>query len=124
MPLQAVSYGITVESFYVLDRELEGNLGKDLEKQSEQVLRNQIQATQIALMNQIATETQRGKLEIAKVEAEQCKTIADAEYYASAKLSDAKAYEIQASSSCSRSNRQSVCNNTGRACSTDATSGV
>ncbi|KAJ3345538.1 hypothetical protein HDU83_003956 [Entophlyctis luteolus] len=77
---QAVSYGITVESFYVLDRELEGNLGKDLEKQSEQVLRNQIQAAQIALMNQIATETQRGKLEIAKVEAEQCKTIADAEF--------------------------------------------
>ncbi|KAJ3344459.1 hypothetical protein HDU83_005214 [Entophlyctis luteolus] len=91
---QAISYGITVESFDVLDRELEGNLGKDLEKQSEQVLRNQIQATQIALMNQIATETQRGKLEIAKVEAEQRKTIADAEYYASAKLSDAKAYEI------------------------------
>ncbi|KAJ3206817.1 ABC transporter C member 13, partial [Entophlyctis luteolus] len=33
---QAISYGITVESFDVLDRELEGNLGKDLEKQSEQ----------------------------------------------------------------------------------------
>ncbi|KAJ3135556.1 cytochrome c oxidase subunit 1 [Physocladia obscura] len=91
---QAVSYGITVESFDVLDRELEGNLGKDLEKQSEQVLRNQIQATQIALTNQIATETQRGKLEIAKVEAEQKKTIADADYYTAAKLSDAKAYQV------------------------------
>ncbi|KAJ3120726.1 hypothetical protein HK100_012681 [Physocladia obscura] len=91
---QAYTYGITVESFDVLDRELDGNLGKDLEKQSEQVLRNQIQATQIALTNQIATETQRGKLEIAKVEAEQKKTIADADYYTAAKLSDSKAYQV------------------------------
>ncbi|KAJ3207050.1 hypothetical protein HDU83_003584 [Entophlyctis luteolus] len=92
--VQAETYGITVESFDVLDRELEGNLGKDLEKQSELVLRNQIQATQVELQNHIATETQRGKLAIARVEAEQKRTVADADYYTAAKASDAKAYEV------------------------------
>ncbi|KAJ3027846.1 UNVERIFIED_CONTAM: hypothetical protein HDU68_002991 [Siphonaria sp. JEL0065] len=90
---QAETYGIVVESFDVLDRELEGALGKDLERQSEQVLRNQVQATQIELQNHIATETQRGKLQIAKVEAEQKKTVADADFYVATKLSDAKYYE-------------------------------
>ncbi|KAI8828583.1 hypothetical protein BJ741DRAFT_653492 [Chytriomyces cf. hyalinus JEL632] len=91
---QATGYGIIVESFDVLDRELEGALGKDLERQSEQVLRNQVQATQIELQNHIATETQRGKLEIAKVEAEQKKTQADAQYYVNMKESDAKYYAV------------------------------
>ncbi|KAJ3286717.1 hypothetical protein HDU79_006281 [Rhizoclosmatium sp. JEL0117] len=91
---QAESYGIVVESFDVLDRELEGALGKDLEKQSEQVLRNQVQATQISLQNKIATETQRGKLEVAKVEADQKRTQADADFYVATKLSDAKYYEV------------------------------
>ncbi|KAJ3251438.1 hypothetical protein HDU77_005865 [Chytriomyces hyalinus] len=91
---QAEGYGITVESFDVLDRELDGALGKDLEKQSEQVLRNQVQATQIELQNHIATETQRGRLEIAKVEAEQKKTVADADYYVNTKQSDALYYKV------------------------------
>ncbi|KAJ3031336.1 UNVERIFIED_CONTAM: hypothetical protein HDU68_005078, partial [Siphonaria sp. JEL0065] len=91
---QAETYGIVVESFDVLDRELEGALGKDLERQSEQVLRNQVQATQIELQNHIATETQRGKLQIAKVEADQKKTVADADFYVATKLSDAKYYEV------------------------------
>ncbi|KAJ3066010.1 hypothetical protein HDU98_010665 [Podochytrium sp. JEL0797] len=91
---QAETYGIVVESFDVLDRELEGALGKDLERQSEQVLRNQVQATQIELQNHIATETQQGKLQIAKVEAEQKKTLADADFYVATKLSDSKYYEV------------------------------
>ncbi|KAI8614760.1 hypothetical protein BC830DRAFT_1045882, partial [Chytriomyces sp. MP71] len=87
---QAAGYGIVVESFDVLDRELEGALGKDLERQSEQVLRNQVQATQIELQNHIATETQRGKLLVARVEAEQKQAIADAQYYISMKETEAK----------------------------------
>jgi hypothetical protein len=90
---QAQAYGVVVESFDVLDRELEGSLGKDLEKQSEQVLRNQIEATQIELQNHIKTETQRGKLEIAKVQAEQTKTDSDAAYYAATRKADADYYE-------------------------------
>ncbi|KAI9346580.1 hypothetical protein BDR26DRAFT_817878 [Obelidium mucronatum] len=93
---QAETYGIVVESFDVLDRELEGALGKDLERQSEQVLRNQVQATQIELQNHIATETQRGKLQIVKVEAEQKKTQADADFYY---YEVVKAAEAQAESS-------------------------
>ncbi|KAI9348961.1 hypothetical protein DFJ73DRAFT_934580 [Zopfochytrium polystomum] len=91
---QAVTYGIIVHSFDVLDRELEGALGRDLELQSEQVLRNQMQATQIGLQNHIMTETQRGKLATAQVEAEQRKTVADADYYVATKKSDAQYYEV------------------------------
>ncbi|KAI9358922.1 hypothetical protein DFJ73DRAFT_757813 [Zopfochytrium polystomum] len=54
---QAVTYGIIVHSFDVLDRELD--LGRDLDLQSEQVLRNQMQATEIGLQNHVMTETQR-----------------------------------------------------------------
>lgn len=74
---QARQYGILVESFDVLDRELEGALGRDLENIAEQVLRNQVQATQIELQNHIATEAQRGKLQMAQVEAEKQKCEAD-----------------------------------------------
>ncbi|KAI9364373.1 hypothetical protein DFJ73DRAFT_809060 [Zopfochytrium polystomum] len=91
---QAVTYGIIVHSFDVLDRELEGALGRDLELQSEQVLRNQMQATQIGLQNHIMTETQKGKLATAQVEAEQRKTIADTDYYVATKKSDAAYYEV------------------------------
>ena len=90
---QASSYGVKVESFDVLDRELEGALGKDLERQAEQVLRNQMEATQVELQNQIKRETQRGKLEIAKVQAQQTQTEADAGYYAATRVTDAKCYE-------------------------------
>lgn len=48
--------GILIESFDVMERMLEGSLGKDLEKQAEEVLRNQMEATQIGLKNKIATE--------------------------------------------------------------------
>ncbi|KAI8614758.1 hypothetical protein BC830DRAFT_1257003 [Chytriomyces sp. MP71] len=88
---QAESYGVIVESFEVLDRELDGALGKDLERQSESVLRNQVQATQVQLQNHIATETQRGRLEIARVEAEQRKTESDARYYSVLKGAQADA---------------------------------
>jgi regulator of protease activity HflC (stomatin/prohibitin superfamily) len=90
---QAQTYGIVVESFDVLDRMLEGALGKDLEEQAEQVLRNQMQATQIELQNHINTETQRGQLEISRVKAEQTKTESDALYYASTRKADAAYYE-------------------------------
>ena len=89
---QAKVYGVLVESFDVLDRELEGHLGKDLEKQAEQVLQNQIQATQIELRNHINTEKQRGLLEVARVEAEATKTNADTEFYAAKKAADAQYY--------------------------------
>lgn len=91
---QAIEYGINVESFDVLDRELEGKLGKDLESQSEQVLRNQVQATQVELQNHIATEAQRGKLQIAQVEAQIQKVTADANYYTANRASDAEYYMV------------------------------
>lgn len=90
---QALTYGIVVESFDVLDRELEGNLGKDLEKQAEQVLQNQMKATQLELQNHIATETQKGLLEISRVKADQTKTEADASFYGATKKADAEYYE-------------------------------
>lgn len=90
---QAATYGVVVESFDVLDRELEGDLGKDLERQAEQVLRNQIEATQIELQNQIKTETQRGQLAVAKVKADQTKTEADANYFAQTRIADAHFYD-------------------------------
>ncbi|SPQ94364.1 unnamed protein product (mitochondrion) [Plasmodiophora brassicae] len=91
---QARQYGILVESFDVLDRELEGALGRDLENIAEQVLRNQVQATQIELQNHIATEAQRGKLQMAQVEAEKQKCEADANFYSANKKSDAEYYCI------------------------------
>lgn len=90
---QATTYGIVVESFDVLDRSLEGDLGKDLEKQAEQVLQNQIKATQLELSNHIAIETQKGQLEITKVKNEQTKSEADAQVYAKNKQADSQYYE-------------------------------
>jgi len=90
---QASTYGIIVESFDVLDRKLEGDLGKDLEKQAEQVLQNQIKATQLELSNHIAIETQKGQLEITRVKNEQTKTEADAKFYAKNKEADSLYYE-------------------------------
>ncbi|KAJ3055726.1 hypothetical protein HK097_009536, partial [Rhizophlyctis rosea] len=89
---QATTYGIIVESFDVLDRKLEGDLGKDLEKQAEQVLQNQIKATQLELSNHIAIETQKGQLEITRVKNEQLKSESDAQYYAQTKTADAHYY--------------------------------
>jgi len=90
---QARTYGVVVESFDVLDRELEGALGKDLERQAEQVLRNQMEATQIELQNLIKTESQKGKLAVAKVQAEQTKTEAEATYFSSTRTADAQYYD-------------------------------
>ncbi|KAL7748478.1 hypothetical protein RI367_006173 [Sorochytrium milnesiophthora] len=90
---QATTYGIVVESFDVLDRSLEGDLGKDLEKQAEQVLQNQIKATQLELSNHIAIETQKGQLEVTRVKTEQTKSEADAHFYAATKTADAKFYD-------------------------------
>ena len=53
---QVDDYGIIVQSFDVMDRELDGALGKDLEKQAEKVLQNQIEASQVQLKNKIKTE--------------------------------------------------------------------
>ncbi|KAJ3167476.1 hypothetical protein HDU87_001681, partial [Geranomyces variabilis] len=89
---QATTYGIVVESFDVLDRSLEGDLGKDLEKQAEQVLQNQIKATQLELSNHIAIETQKGQLAITRVKNEQVKSEADAGYYSATKKADAVYY--------------------------------
>ncbi|ORZ38202.1 hypothetical protein BCR44DRAFT_34000 [Catenaria anguillulae PL171] len=87
---QAETYGICVESFNVLDRELEGDLGKDLQKQADLVLQNQIRATQISLENAIKLEAEKGRLRVAEVEAEQKRTRTDADYYASVKGAAAK----------------------------------
>ncbi len=51
-----------VISLEVMDRELAGALGQDLEKQAEKVLRNQVEASQIALQNQINTGTYNKQL--------------------------------------------------------------
>ncbi|KAI8585339.1 hypothetical protein BDZ88DRAFT_401219 [Geranomyces variabilis] len=89
---QASTYGIVVESFDVLDRSLEGDLGKDLERQAEQVLQNQIKATQLELSNHIAIETQKGQLAITRIKNEQVKSEADAGYYSATKSADAVYY--------------------------------
>ncbi|KAI9008039.1 hypothetical protein BC832DRAFT_591291 [Gaertneriomyces semiglobifer] len=89
----ALTYGVEVLAFDVMDRALEGSLGEDLERQAEQVLRNQIEATQVEIQNRIRTETQRGHLEISRVKADQTKTEADASYYASTRTADAEYYE-------------------------------
>ncbi|KAF2231600.1 hypothetical protein EV356DRAFT_416396, partial [Viridothelium virens] len=75
----ALEYGVQVLAFDVLDRRLEGKLGDDLEDQAESVLKNQMQATQISLQNKIKTETERGRLEVANVRAQQQLKEADAE---------------------------------------------
>lgn len=93
LAIQAKTYGIIIESFTVLDRHLEGSLGRDLEKQAEFVLQNQIKASQIDLENHIKVETQRGQLKVAEVESSRQKAIADAGYYTKTKETDALAYE-------------------------------
>lgn len=90
---QAHNYGIVVESFDVLDRKLEGDLGKDLEKQAEQILQNQLRATQLELSNHINLETQKGQLELTKVKNEQTMAEADAQLYARNKHADGVYYE-------------------------------
>ncbi|KAI9217830.1 hypothetical protein BC828DRAFT_360701, partial [Blastocladiella britannica] len=90
---QAAQYGIVVESFEVLDRQLDGSLGRDLEKAAELVLQNQMRATQIDLENHIKIETERGKLRVVEVETSQRKALADAEFYTRSKAADAKYYE-------------------------------
>ena len=89
----ALEYGVLVLSFDVLDRKLEGKLGEDLEKQAETVLKNQMQSTQVALQNRIATETEEGKLEVAKVKALQVSTEAEAAYLKTAREADATYYQ-------------------------------
>ncbi|KAJ3217684.1 hypothetical protein HK099_005382 [Clydaea vesicula] len=74
----AITHGINVISLEVMDRELAGSLGRDLEIQAEKVLRNQVEASQIALQNQINTDVQ--------------KTTADTKYYASQRQADAEYY--------------------------------
>ncbi|KNE62369.1 hypothetical protein AMAG_18858 [Allomyces macrogynus ATCC 38327] len=90
---QASQYGVVIESFNVLDRRLEGDLGKDLERQAEAVLQNQIRATQIDLENHIKLETQRGQLRVAEIEAAKVRTQTDAQFYTRSKETDARAYE-------------------------------
>ncbi|KAI8825630.1 uncharacterized protein EV422DRAFT_563460 [Fimicolochytrium jonesii] len=90
---QAASNGVAVESFDVLDRELSGALGKDLEHQAEIVLKNQMDATQVELQNSIKIQKQSGLLEVARVQAEQTKTDSDAQYYAATRVTDAQIYD-------------------------------
>jgi hypothetical protein len=67
---QVDDYGIIVQSFDVMDRELYGALGKDLEKQSENVLQNQIEASQVQLKNAINTEEETGLIPVEQVQAQ------------------------------------------------------
>lgn len=89
---QAGHYGVIVESFDMMDRALEGQLGIDLEKQAEQVLQNQVEATQIELRNHIKAEQERGLLAVQQVKAATIKTQADTDYYAATKVADSKYY--------------------------------
>lgn len=86
-------HGITILSFDVMDRRLEGKLGSDLERQAEIVLQNQMEATQIELRNSINTEKQKGILEVAKVENESVRLKADTEFYHSTRQADANYYQ-------------------------------
>ncbi|KAI8894764.1 band 7 family-domain-containing protein [Globomyces pollinis-pini] len=90
----ARKHGIHVLSFEIMDRQLQGSLGKDLERQAETILQNQIEATQIELRNHINTEKERGILQVARVEAESIKTQSDTNYYRTTKQADAKYYEM------------------------------
>jgi hypothetical protein len=90
---QAADYGIIVESFDVMDRELDGSLGKDLEKQAEKVLQNQIEASQVKLKNQIKSEEEKGLLAVEQVKAQTAKTKADTDFYAATKAADSKYYQ-------------------------------
>ena len=90
---QAIDYGITVESFDVMDRELDGALGKDLEKQAEKVLQNQIEASQVELKNKIRSEEEKGVLAVEQVKAQTARTKADTEFYAATKTADSKYYQ-------------------------------
>ncbi|ORZ31432.1 hypothetical protein BCR44DRAFT_143727 [Catenaria anguillulae PL171] len=87
---QAKCYGVIVESFTVLDRSLEGELGLDLQRQADSVLQNQIRSTQIALENSIKITAEKGKLAVAEVEAQQKRTRTDADYYESVKKAQAE----------------------------------
>ncbi len=91
---QVDDYGIIVQSFDVMDRELDGALGKDLEKQAEKVLQNQIEASQVQLKNKIKTEEETGLLAVEQVKAQTARTKADTEYYAAAKAADSKYYQL------------------------------
>lgn len=64
-----------------MDRRLEGSLGKDLEKQAETVLQNQMDATQIDLKNQIQKRKQEGLLQVQQIENEQKRAVSDTTYY-------------------------------------------
>lgn len=90
---QADDYGIVVESFDVMDRELDGSLGKDLERQAEKVLQNQIEASQVQLKNKVKAEEEKGLLAVEQVKAQTAKTKADTEYYAATKAADSKYYQ-------------------------------
>jgi len=89
---QARKYGIKVESFDIMDRELEGALGKDLERQAEKVLQNQVEATQVELRNQIKSEEEKGILAVERVKVDTLKAKTDVEYYVKTKEADAKYY--------------------------------
>lgn len=88
----AIEYGVKVLSFDVLDRQLQGKLGQDLEAAAEQVLKNQMQSTQVALQNRINTETEQGRLQVAAVRAEQTQTEANANYAKKTKEADSSYY--------------------------------
>lgn len=90
---QVDDYGIVIQSFDVMDRELDGSLGKDLEKQAEKVLQNQIEASQVQLRNKVKAEEEKGLLAVEQVKAQTAKTKADTDYYASTKAADSKYYQ-------------------------------
>ncbi|KAJ3310564.1 hypothetical protein HDV04_004892 [Boothiomyces sp. JEL0838] len=93
--LRALSqiHGIEVLAFDVMDRRLEGALGKDLEKNAEQVLQNQMEATQIELRNHINNEKQKGILAVQQVENENRRNQAETDYFIAQKQADAKYYQ-------------------------------
>jgi hypothetical protein len=85
-------HGIRVLSLEIMDRELAGSLGKELEKRAEEVLQTQIKASQIEIQNKIKTEEQRGILEVEKVHALVIKEKADGLYYQTSRAADASLY--------------------------------
>ena len=77
-----------------MDRELDGALGKDLEKQAEKVLQNQIEASQVQFKNEINTKDVSGLLAVEQVKAQTARTRTDTEYYAAANVADSKYYQL------------------------------
>lgn len=84
-------HGILVLSLEIMDRELAGSLGKELEKRAEEVLQTQIKASLVEVENKIKTEEQKGILQVEQVHADVVKAKADGLFYQTSRAAEAEA---------------------------------